>query len=121
MQDINAWLQGNQDYNTGLALYSKYGQSEFLKNLFANGPTPFNKSKLAAELLKLAPTPPANEIAVIPNTELLELSESKTEFSESDLKQKAENHKIYLAFQEDNKTKYRQLERNMAMLDYSNE
>ncbi|MCX2473564.1 hypothetical protein OQZ33_04385 [Pedobacter sp. MC2016-05] len=121
MQDFNAWLQSGQNYDVGLALYAKHGQSDFLKKLFADGPTPFNKSKLVAELSKLAPTPPAiPEILKIPVTELSESKAEQSELAEFEAKkQNAENHKYYLAFQEDNKTLYRQIERNMFMLDAS--
>jgi hypothetical protein len=116
MQEINAWLQGGQIFTDGVQLYDRYGKSNFLKTLFANGPTPYNIEKLAAELIALAPTPPA----IVEVKSEIEKPKDKVEEVENIVKKQVsnpENHKIYLAFLEQQKTLYRQLERNMVELD----
>lgn len=111
MQDIHAWLQSSQNYNEGVLLYNKYGKSIFFKTLFSTGATPYNIEKLEAELISLAPTPPAiKQQTEKPITE-------KPPIDLPPQKPTANNHAIYIALQEDNKTKYRQLERNMIELD----
>lgn len=54
MQEIRAWLE-NQDYTAGVALYEKYGTSDFLKKLFAVGSSQYNRAKLVEELSDLLP------------------------------------------------------------------
>jgi len=125
MQDINAWLQSDQDYNTGLALYAKYGKSDFLKKLFADGPTPFNNQKLEAELQKLAPTqpaigqPPVESKNILPETEdTLTSNINDSRLSPDSI---AENQVRYLSIKEDIGLRYRQMENNMLALDYVND
>lgn len=125
MQDINAWLQSDQDYNTGLALYAKYGKSDFLKKLFADGPTPFNNQKLEAELQKLAPTQPAIEQSAIEPEDILSETENIPALTINDSKFSpnsiAENQVRYLAIKDDIGLRYRQMENNMLALDYVND
>jgi len=125
MQDINAWLQSDQNYNAGLALYAKYGNSDFLKKLFADGPTPFNNQKLEAELQKLAPTLPAIEQTPIDSENILYETENipaltinESRFSPDSI---AENQVRYLAIKDDIGLRYRQMENNMLALDYVND
>lgn len=125
MQDINAWLQSDQDYNTGLALYAKYGKSDFLKKLFADGPTPFNNQKLEAELQKLAPTLPATEQSSIEPEDIHSkpgnisaLTVTDPNLSRDSI---AENQVRYLAIKDDIGLRYRQMENNMLALDYVND
>jgi hypothetical protein len=116
MQEINAWLQGSQIFNVGVDLYDTYGKSNFLKTLFANGPTPYNIEKLEAELKAIAPTPPALKDLPVVSLEL----PVRTELIKDLVKKQVsnpENHKTYLSLLEQQKTLYRQLERNMTELD----
>jgi len=53
--DIQSWIDGDQDFYTGLALYLKHGKSSTLKTLFTKkGETKYNSEKLQYELAKLA-------------------------------------------------------------------
>lgn len=116
MQEINAWLQSSQNFYDGVKLYGTYGKSNFLKTLFASGPTPYNIEKLEAELKAIAPTPPALKKLTV---ESLNLPVNVAPFENIVKKQvsNSENHKVYLALQEQQKTLYRQLDRNMIELD----
>lgn len=73
--EITAWINSGRDYNTGVALYEKYGTSASQKRLFRlNGSTKKNIECLDYELRKIIkgmkplalrsapihPTPPAN-------------------------------------------------------------
>lgn len=113
MQAINAWLQSDRDYKTGLALYAKYGQSSFLKTIFAQGPTPYNLLKLEAELESIAPAPPAVKVESLK----LKAENEKIDTSDAPKVDTSKNHRIYLELQEEQKNKYRQLQRNMVELD----
>lgn len=53
MQEIINWLSSDKDYSKGVSLYAQYGKSDFYKNLFASGKTPYNIDKLKDELAKL--------------------------------------------------------------------
>lgn len=50
---LSTWLNSKREYYSGAALYSVYGANDQLKNLFLNGPTPYNVSKLFEELKDL--------------------------------------------------------------------
>jgi hypothetical protein len=52
--EITAWINSGRDYNTGVALYEKYGTSSSQKRLFRlNGPTKKNIECLDYELGKI--------------------------------------------------------------------
>lgn len=46
MELIRIWLAGSKDFNTGVALYDKYGKDTLLKRSFKEKETPFKKSQL---------------------------------------------------------------------------
>lgn len=121
MQELNAWLSGVRDFETGANLYHRYGDNSFFKSLLKAGPTPYNVKKLGEELQALAPEPPAvPEIPIIPEKPVHQIPEiPKPETVKALFK--PEEHAVYLQLHEDIKTLYRQLERNMAMLDFSND
>lgn len=50
MDDIKNWLDSSRDYDSGVTLYDKYGNSAVLKGVFAMGPTPYNRKKLEDSL-----------------------------------------------------------------------
>lgn len=50
---IEAWLNGYQDFQEGCSLFSNMSNNAFLKTLFAQGPTTFNRSKLRQELERI--------------------------------------------------------------------
>ncbi|MNK47617.1 hypothetical protein D3C87_664290 [compost metagenome] len=114
MQDITAWLQGTKDYSIGLDLYAKYGTSSFLKQIFANGPTPFNIEKLEAELTSLAPPPaPLPEASKVKELVPVELNETPPLTRENYI---PNNEYRYNRIKDEIKKKYKQLERNMWVL-----
>ncbi|RQO65083.1 hypothetical protein DBR40_24745 [Pedobacter sp. KBW01] len=122
MQEINAWLQNGLDYKTGAALYIKYGNNTFLKRLLEADPTPYTTEKLEAELRKMAPE--LNVIADKPKLEIKQHAPAPSEQVEpvktpDQCKSNTEDLKRYLQIKEDQKTLYRQLERNMTELDMS--
>lgn len=49
MEAIDKWFE-NQDYWLGVSLYEKYGDNNFLKNLFKSSKSNYNESKLYDEL-----------------------------------------------------------------------
>lgn len=53
MKDVQEWFE-NKDYDEGLKLYDKYGDSSFLKELFRSGETDFTRNKLTDELINIA-------------------------------------------------------------------
>lgn len=53
LQLLRAWLNGNKEYFTGVALYEKLGTNDALKKLFIKGPTDFNQRRLQEELLNI--------------------------------------------------------------------
>jgi len=119
MQEINAWLQSNQNYEAGLLLYSTYGKSRFLKDLFTSGPTPYNIEKLETELKNLAPTSPA---IIEVETQTTHLSDAIDKIYTQTFKSKSaeiEDQVKLLALKSERDNKYRQLERNMNVLDLS--
>lgn len=52
MEAIDKWFT-NTDYWEGVALYEKYGDNDFLKNLFSSSKSSYNQSKLFDELKAL--------------------------------------------------------------------
>lgn len=73
---IEAWLSGDQDYQQGCALHSNLSNNAFLKAIFAQGPTTFNRSKLRQELERiLAEKPVEVKSKVITDQEYAELPE----------------------------------------------
>jgi hypothetical protein len=113
MQDIQAWLSGNQDFETGAKLYMKYGNNSFFKNMLQAGPTPYNKTKLVSELQNLAlATPAIKQEPKVPQPEQEVKPIIKPELNEAD-------HLKYIQLKNHVQTLYRQLDRNQAMLDLS--
>lgn len=54
MESIRFWLNGDQDYRTGVQLYVRYGNDPGLKNLFSGeAATGFKRTKLYNALLEL--------------------------------------------------------------------
>lgn len=105
MQEIRAWLE-NQDYSTGVALYEKYGTSDFLKQLFAGGSSQYTKSKLWEELASLVPE----------DVSQLDQSPAETGASKID-HEKVITSPVYLKLCRDRDQVFRQIDRNMYLLD----
>ncbi|RYY69347.1 MAG: hypothetical protein EOO13_09810 [Chitinophagaceae bacterium] len=61
-KEIHAWLESDQDYIDGVALYEKYGTNNVLKKLLARSETAFNFKKLVEVLEDLAPVKIQKEI-----------------------------------------------------------
>lgn len=47
---IESWLNRDDDYNAGISFYLRFGDSDFLKNLFAKGESVYNRERLRKEL-----------------------------------------------------------------------
>ena len=103
MQDINAWLSSDRNYDIGYQLYNKYGKSTFLKDLLSAGPSIFNIQKLEAELIALAPAPPA----ILPFENVVNEVQPKADLAA---------HKKYLEIKSNQRLKYRQIDYNKAIL-----
>lgn len=54
VQEINRWLNSDQDYAAGVALYHEHGESDVRKRMFASGFSSFNHDKLVQSLKELA-------------------------------------------------------------------
>jgi hypothetical protein len=138
MQEINAWLL-KKDFEQGKSLYMKHGTNSYFKTLLHQGPTPFNVKKLGAELKALAPVSPAavNQKATTNPVVISEIDKSvikhadngiitpdivtkvvQTDIPEPPTKSPSDFQK-YLELKELLKATYRQMERNMAELDIS--
>jgi hypothetical protein len=131
MQEINAWLL-KKDFEQGKLLYIKYGTNSFFKTLLQSGPTPFNVKKLGVELTALAPVSPAKQDAPQPQIDehrppvklkggalvTAAAAHQLSVISKPTTKSPA-NLPKYLELKELLKNTYRQLERNMAELDIS--
>lgn len=64
-EDINAWLNSGKDYETGCALYDKYGSSASLKRLHRmNGPTRQTMESIEYELRHIHKNSPAPRVSV---------------------------------------------------------
>jgi len=59
MIEISNWLAGTRNYDTGVALYTKYGGSEFYKKLFTQRNDVTTQARLADLLAALLPEAPA--------------------------------------------------------------
>lgn len=107
MQAIQTWLNSARNYIEGTILYTTYGTNAFLKKRFESGPDEYNKQKLAEELQKLAgdPEPKKKIVSESPN-----LPQTNPE----------ENQAKYDALLQKRDNVLRQIERNMALLDFSN-
>ncbi|PSR53907.1 hypothetical protein AHMF7605_10450 [Adhaeribacter arboris] len=57
--EISQWLNSNQDYPAGVALYDRYGDNQVLKQLFAHGEYSYSRRKLVAALELLLEQEPA--------------------------------------------------------------
>lgn len=125
MQEINAWLNSDQDFSTGSALYEKYGTNTYFKKvLLSHGATPYNERKLVAELSDLAPATPA--------VETIDKTKPTIEAAPPDLL-RCEDQEItkvvaipkeyqrYLGLKSELKQCYNQVQRLMAILDLSND
>jgi hypothetical protein len=55
MQELQFWFDSGKIYEQGVILYQQLGKSEFLKTVFAQGATKFNKERLEKELRNLLP------------------------------------------------------------------
>ncbi|MGY0037646.1 hypothetical protein [Pedobacter sp. NJ-S-72] len=51
-KELNIWLNGDQDYHTGVKLLQQYRCSNFLIQLLSSGPDVYNTPKLHSEILK---------------------------------------------------------------------
>lgn len=116
MQEINAWLLSNQDFEAGKALYFQYGKNSFFKTILSKGPTPYSIEKLEVELKALAPAPPAIEPDPVPDPVI---PTTKQQPQESKAKVNLVDATKYLEFKEYQESLYRQLDRCMAELDLS--
>lgn len=52
IEQIDTWLNGNRDYNSGLSLLQHVNASKFLVDVLSTGPDAFNTPKLLKELQK---------------------------------------------------------------------
>jgi hypothetical protein len=121
MQEINAWLLSEQDFFKGVALYIEHGSNTFFKDLLKSaGPTLYNIQKLCAELTKLAPTSPAITEDPTETTQLTTQHVAQPK-SESQLPKptNGHDHSRYLKLLTRRDEIVRQLDRNMAALDFS--
>lgn len=64
LESIQTWLDGPQDYASGLQLYLRYGRNEALKSIFGLGQTSYNEKKLLEALRKLLHETEKNQKAV---------------------------------------------------------
>lgn len=123
MQELNAWLQSEQDFNKGVELYNQFGTNSFFKELLKAGPTLYNVSKLRAELQQLAPAPPASpapEQKEVPAPTAPEPSPAPAPVISRDITlREAKDHAHYLRLCDQRDTVVKQLDRNMALLSFS--
>lgn len=128
MQEINAWLLSEQNFVKGVALYTRYGTNSFFKGLLQSaGPTPYNIQKLSAELTMLGAASPA--IPEIPDNSVIpEIPERNpstnaepvnTAKAPRQVNQNGRDHSQYLKLLARRDEVVRQLDRNMAALDFS--
>jgi|GEM_PF-5592444 len=122
MQEINAWLRSGKDFETGKALYIKYGKNSLFKSLLnTQGATPYNIKKLGADLKNLAPAPPATStdappipiVATVPPPANVQEGEK----AEAPAKPNTSEFPKYLQIKDLIQTLYRQIERNRTELD----
>ena len=68
IEEINSWLNSNQDYYQGVSIYNQYGNSPNQKRMFQNGgPTRRNNELLLYELKKLAKSSPIVQQIIRPS------------------------------------------------------
>ena len=104
MQAIQTWLHSSRDYLAGVSLYVTYGTNNFLKKRFQSSPDAYTKQKLAEELQKLV-------------GEVIQVVEEGPKHPPTNSQ---EEHAKYLALLRKRDEIVRQLDRNMALLDFSN-
>ena len=51
---IESWLNRDDDYSIGTSFYLRFGDNDFLKNLFAKGESVYNRERLRKELFLIA-------------------------------------------------------------------
>ncbi|MBJ6109445.1 hypothetical protein JAO73_10500 [Hymenobacter sp. BT523] len=56
MKQIEEWLESEQDYAEGVALYDVHGRSRVVRQLLASGETDFTRARLVRELQALVST-----------------------------------------------------------------
>jgi hypothetical protein len=127
MQEINAWLRSGKDFETGKALYIKYGKNSLFKSLLnTQGATPYNIKKLGADLKDLAPAPPAistdappiSIVATVPppaNEQEGEKAEPSNPYTAPT--NNTSEYPKYLQLKDYIQKLYRQIERNRTELD----
>lgn len=71
VQLLRNWLNGQREYNTGVALFSAFSKNSALIKLFRNGKTPYTNRRLQEELLahynQIKSPPPPTELPVQPS------------------------------------------------------
>lgn len=50
---IEIWLNGKRDYSLGIEIYNRFGDDDFLKNMFAEADDEWNRERLLEELKAL--------------------------------------------------------------------
>lgn len=105
MEEIKAWLNAERDIEEGLRLYRLYGKNEFLKTRFAATRDAYTRQKLVEELQSLL----CDTIKLPP-----EASKPTQPIATPEADQ---SHYLSLLQKRDDIVK--QIERNMALLDYS--
>ena len=61
---INTWI-ANQDYQSGVEIYRRFGDSAFMLKMFENGESNFNRKKLIDELTDLLPEKQTNTVVPV--------------------------------------------------------
>lgn len=107
MQAIQTWLNSSREYLAGVSLYVTYGTNNFLKKRFQSSPDAYSKQKLAEELQKL--------VGKVGLTIQVVEGGPKPPPTNSQ-----EEHAKYLALLRKRDEIVRQIDRNMALLDFSN-
>lgn len=101
MQEIKKWFE-TKSYAAGVALYDKHGTSDFLRRLFASGSSTYTQDTLETALSELLPaddeSKPEPEPATTPPADM-------------------QTHPLYLKLCRDRDQVFRQIDRNMTLLD----
>lgn len=102
MQEIKEWFK-NKSYAAGVSLYQKYGTSDFLKQLFSTGSNSYTQEALEDALSELLDEQPADKTPepVAPPTPPVD----------------PQTHPLYLKLCRDRDQVFRQIDRNMMLLD----
>lgn len=106
MEAIQIWLNSSRDYLAGVSLYTTYGTNNFLKKRFQSSPDAYSKQKLAEELQKLV-RKASSTFQVVEESPKPPPTNSQ------------EEHAKYLALLRKRYDTVRQIDRNMALLDFS--